>query len=167
MSQLSSKTSRATPGRSTSTTPASNEDCREPRRTGFASRSRRASLSLGRRHIDQTILMTNPLRSPGPAGDKDGSSARPGTALDNKPDASADDLNRAARINFRDYPSSTLVMLAALTSGVAWALYKWRGRKSAAQHAAPDGVAERKGPVAQVGIPGDEAPRAGTDRIAG
>ena len=50
-----------------------------------------------------------------------------------QPDAASDDFDRAARINFRDYPSSALVVLAALSSGLAWMAYKWLGKKGAAR----------------------------------
>lgn len=61
-----------------------------------------------------------------------------------EPEADLDDLDKAAHINFRDYPSSAMVVIAALISGVGWLLYKRRGRKSGAQaqHPASDGGAE-------------------------
>ena len=67
-----------------------------------------------------------------------------------RPDAVSDDFDRAARINFRDYPGSALVAIAAVTSGLAWLLYKRRGRKDAAQRASPDDVAESKGSALQM-----------------
>src|SRR5919112_5812522 len=39
---------------------------------------------------------------------------------DEQLDAGVDDFEKAARLSFRDYPSSSLVMLAALSSGVGW-----------------------------------------------
>ncbi|MCB5176165.1 MULTISPECIES: hypothetical protein [Microvirga] len=61
---------------------------------------------------------------------------------DDEPDAELDDFDKAARVNFRDYPSSAVVVLAALGSGLAWLMYKWRGKKSAARRAPPAGVSE-------------------------
>jgi hypothetical protein len=40
-----------------------------------------------------------------------------------------DELDMGKRINFRDYPSTGLVVLAALVSGVGWLAYKWAGGK--------------------------------------
>ncbi len=37
------------------------------------------------------------------------------TDKDEQPEAGLDDFDKAARLNFRDYPSTSLVMLAALT----------------------------------------------------
>ena len=59
---------------------------------------------------------------------------------DEQPDAGVDDFDKAARLSFRDYPSTSLVMLAALSSGLGWMLYKWRGRRRAGQRAVPDDV---------------------------
>jgi hypothetical protein len=66
-----------------------------------------------------------------------------------RPDTVPDDFDKAARINFRDYPSSALVAIAALTSGLAWLLYKRRSRKSATQPTNPDDIAAAKGSVQQ------------------
>ena len=57
---------------------------------------------------------------------------------DEQPEADLDDFDKAARLNFRDYPSTSLVMLAALSSGLGWVLYKWLGRERAGQPAGPD-----------------------------
>lgn len=40
-----------------------------------------------------------------------------------------DELDTTSRVNFRDYPSSGLVVIAAISSGLGWMLYKWLGRK--------------------------------------
>ena len=56
-----------------------------------------------------------------------------------------DDFDKAARLNFRDYPSTSLVMIAALSSGLGWMAYKWLGRKRAGQRAAPDDSGEKEG----------------------
>lgn len=45
---------------------------------------------------------------------------------ESEPEVGVDDSDEAARINFRDYPSSAVVVLAALGSGLAWLMYKWR-----------------------------------------
>jgi hypothetical protein len=66
-----------------------------------------------------------------------------------QPDAASDDFDKAARINFRDYPSSALVAIAALTSGLAWLLYKRRSRKSVTQPTNPDDIAVAKSSVQQ------------------
>jgi hypothetical protein len=63
-----------------------------------------------------------------------------------RPDLDSDDFDKAAGIDFRDYPSSALVAIAALASGLAWLLYKRRGRKSAAQRAGADDGAETEAP---------------------
>ncbi len=57
---------------------------------------------------------------------------------DRQPEAGLDEFEKAARLSFRDYPSSSLVMIAALSSGVGWMLYKWLGRKRAGQRPVPD-----------------------------
>lgn len=52
---------------------------------------------------------------------------------DGLPDDDLDDLNGTKRVNFRDYPSSGLVVIAALSSGLGWMLFKWLGKKRKAQ----------------------------------
>lgn len=47
------------------------------------------------------------------------------------------EFETASRVNFRDYPSSGLVVIAAISSGVGWMLYKWLGRKRKARQAVP------------------------------
>ena len=61
-----------------------------------------------------------------------------------------DDLDKAARLNFRDYPSTSLVMIAALSSGLGWMAYKWLSRKRAGQRAgsSESGETEGNGPRA-------------------
>jgi hypothetical protein len=59
---------------------------------------------------------------------------------DEQPDAGLDDFDKASRLNFRDYPSTSLVMIAALSSGLGWMAYKWLGRKRAGQRVASDGI---------------------------
>lgn len=53
-----------------------------------------------------------------------------------QPEAGLDELDRARRINFRDYPSSGLVVIAALSSGLGWMLFKWLGNKRKARQSA-------------------------------
>jgi hypothetical protein len=57
---------------------------------------------------------------------------------DEQPESDLEDLEQASRVNFRDYPSSALVMFAALSSGLGWMAYKWMGRKRKARNVAPD-----------------------------
>jgi hypothetical protein len=63
---------------------------------------------------------------------------------DKEPEAGLDDSEAAARINFRDYPSSAVVVIAALGSGLAWLIYRWRARKGAAEPVAGNGTAPVK-----------------------
>jgi hypothetical protein len=65
---------------------------------------------------------------------------------DKEPEGGLDDSEAAARINFRDYPSSAVVVLAALGSGLAWLIYKWRGRKGAGETVASNDTAQRLDP---------------------
>jgi hypothetical protein len=57
---------------------------------------------------------------------------------DEQPESDLEELEQASRVNFRDYPSSALVMFAALSSGLGWMAYKWMGRKRKARNTAPD-----------------------------
>ena len=63
---------------------------------------------------------------------------------DERPDDELEeDLDGSRRVNFRDYPSSGLVVIAALSSGLGWMLFKWLGRKRKSRSAAEsvaDGV---------------------------
>jgi hypothetical protein len=52
---------------------------------------------------------------------------------DQKTDEELDELDTASRVNFRDYPSSGLVVIAAVSSGLGWMLYRWLGRKRKAR----------------------------------
>ncbi len=60
------------------------------------------------------------------------------TDEDEQPDTGLNDFDKAARLNFRNYPSTSLVMIAALSSGLGWLAYKWLGRKRAGQRAVPN-----------------------------
>ncbi len=42
------------------------------------------------------------------------------TDEDEQSDAGLDDFDKASRLNFRDYPSTSLVMIAALSSAQGW-----------------------------------------------
>src|ERR687893_481831 len=59
-----------------------------------------------------------------------------------QPDAWVDDFDRASRLNFRDYPSTSLVMIAALSSGLGWMAYKWLGWRRTDQRPVPGGRRE-------------------------
>jgi hypothetical protein len=75
---------------------------------------------------------------------------------DEQPDAGLDDFDKAARLNFRDYPSTSLVMIAALSSGLGWMAYKWLGRKRAGQRAVPnDAGGETEGKAQEPNPPAD------------
>jgi hypothetical protein len=52
---------------------------------------------------------------------------------DQQHDEELDELDTSSRINFRDYPSSGLVVIAAISSGLGWMMYKWLGRKRKAR----------------------------------
>jgi hypothetical protein len=77
------------------------------------------------------------------------------TDKDEEPDAGLDDFDKAARLSFRDYPSTSLVMLAALSSGLGWVLYKWLARKQAGQRAVADDGGETVGITPEAGPPAD------------
>jgi hypothetical protein len=71
-----------------------------------------------------------------------------------EPDAGVDDLDKAAHLNFRDYPSTSLVMLAARSSGLGWMLYKWLGRRRSGQRAvSADNGVETVGVAPEAGPP--------------
>ena len=59
--------------------------------------------------------------------------AHPLPETDQQIDEELDELDTASRVNFRDYPSSGLVVIAAISSGLGWMLYKWLGRKRKAR----------------------------------
>jgi hypothetical protein len=56
---------------------------------------------------------------------------------DEQPEDELEELNGTKRVNFRDYPSSGLVVIAALSSGLGWMLFKWLGKKRKARNGAP------------------------------
>jgi hypothetical protein len=56
---------------------------------------------------------------------------------DEQPELDLENLEQESRVNFRDYPSSALVVFAALSSGVGWMLYKWMGRRRKGRNTPP------------------------------
>jgi hypothetical protein len=68
-----------------------------------------------------------------------------------------DEFEPAGRVNFRDYPSSGLVVIAAVSSGLGWMLYKWLGRKRKAKKAAPTAAAPASRPTSQTDPSGGES----------
>jgi hypothetical protein len=50
-----------------------------------------------------------------------------------------DDLGPGKRINFREYPSTGIVVLAAIVSGLGWLVYKWSDGKRVGRSTAPKG----------------------------
>jgi hypothetical protein len=83
------------------------------------------------------------------------------TDEDEQPDIGLDDFEKAARLSFRDYPSTSLVMIAALSSGLGWMLYKWMGRKRAGQPTVPDSGGETKGGSSEAAPPAVGSARGG------
>ncbi|MGO4526017.1 hypothetical protein AB4097_14255 [Microvirga sp. 2MCAF35] len=71
---------------------------------------------------------------------------------DNQPEDELEELNGTKRINFRDYPSSGLVVIAALSSGLGWMLFKWLGKKRKT----------RNGTATEGGAPPSARPEAGS-----
>ncbi len=73
-----------------------------------------------------------------------------------QPEDGLDDLEKESRVNFRDYPSSGLVVIAALSSGLGWMLFKWLGKKRKARNTAPAQDEAEKSPNPQPGSPNDQ-----------
>jgi hypothetical protein len=67
-----------------------------------------------------------------------------------------DEFESSSRVNFRDYPSSGLVVIAAVSSGLGWMLYKWLGRKRKAPKAAAGEPVEPSSPATQTEQPADK-----------
>ena len=63
---------------------------------------------------------------------------------DEETDLVHDDFDKASRVNFREYPSTALLVVGALSSGLALMLYKWLGKKNVAQQATRDNAGEDK-----------------------
>ncbi len=68
-----------------------------------------------------------------------------------------DELDTTSRVNFRDYPSSGLVVIAAVSSGLGWMLYKWLGRKRKGRSDAAGGSEPADGPSHGTEQPADES----------
>jgi hypothetical protein len=75
--------------------------------------------------------------SGGPISDLSPTEARFMPEIDEEPADDLEDLETTGKVNFRDYPSSGLVVIAALSSGLGFMLYKWLGRKRRAGQAGP------------------------------
>ncbi|KLK93625.1 hypothetical protein AA309_08200 [Microvirga vignae] len=62
------------------------------------------------------------------------------SSRDDEPKSDLDDeLGSRKRISFRDYPSTGVVVLAAIVSGLGWLVYKWSDGKRVGQSNAPKG----------------------------
>ena len=75
---------------------------------------------------------------------------------DQQTDEELDELDPASRVNFRDYPSSGLVVVAAISSGLGWMLYKWLGRKRKARSNAADASAHANVTSQSTDLPADK-----------
>lgn len=67
-----------------------------------------------------------------------------------------EELNDTKRVNFRDYPSSGLVVIAALSSGLGWMLFKWLGKKRKARDDIPAEDRPATGSPSEPGPPDDQ-----------
>jgi hypothetical protein len=76
---------------------------------------------------------------------------------DQQSDRELDELDTAGRVNFRDYPSSGLVVIAAISSGLGWMLYKWLGRKRKARGDAADVSTQTNVSSQQMDQPSDKS----------
>jgi hypothetical protein len=77
---------------------------------------------------------------------------------DKQTDAESDELDTTSRVNFRDYPSSGLVVIAAISSGLGWMMYRWLGRKRKARSEAADTTARVDAPPHTAIQPADKTP---------
>ncbi|MBF9195692.1 hypothetical protein [Microvirga terrestris] len=77
---------------------------------------------------------------------------------DQQTDKDLDELDTASHVNFRDYPSSGLVVIAAISSGLGWMLYKWLGRKRKARSDASDELAQPEVTSPPAVLPVDKKP---------
>jgi hypothetical protein len=75
---------------------------------------------------------------------------------DKQTDEELDEFGTAGRVNFRDYPSSGLVVIAAVSSGLGWMLYRWLGRKRKAHSDAADAPAQTNAPSHTASQPVDK-----------
>ena len=78
---------------------------------------------------------------------------------DQQTDEELDELDPASSVNFRDYPSSGLVVVAAISSGLGWMLYKWLGRKRKARSNAADASVQANITPRSTNPPADKAPQ--------
>lgn len=79
---------------------------------------------------------------------------------DEQPEGSFDELENAKGINFRDYPSSGLVVVAAaLSSGLGWMLYKWVGRKRSARSDTSEAAQKSADPASKPDLPENDQDR--------
>jgi hypothetical protein len=76
---------------------------------------------------------------------------------DDQPDNELDELEKAGRLNFRDYPSSGLVVIAALSSGLGWMLFKWLGKKRKGRSPAQAESSAEKNPTPEANSAGDQS----------
>jgi hypothetical protein len=77
---------------------------------------------------------------------------------DQQTDEELEELDPASRVNFRDYPSSGLVVVAAISSGLGWMLYKWLGRKRKARSNAVDASTQANVTSQSTNLPADQKP---------
>ncbi|WP_201861596.1 hypothetical protein [Microvirga soli] len=77
---------------------------------------------------------------------------------DQQTDKELDELDPASRVNFRDYPSSGLVVVAAISSGLGWMLYRWLGRKRKARSNVADASAHANVTSQSTDLPADKKP---------
>jgi hypothetical protein len=77
---------------------------------------------------------------------------------DQQTDEELDELDPASRVNFRDYPSSGLVVVAAISSGLGWMLYKWLGRRRRARSNTADASAQANITSPSTKLPADKKP---------
>ncbi|PVE20285.1 hypothetical protein DC522_33255 [Microvirga sp. KLBC 81] len=78
---------------------------------------------------------------------------------DDEPNLDIDnELRTGRRISFRDYPSTGLVVLAALVSGLGWLVYRWSEGKRAGQSTASNKLQEAQadGVVPKTPVPEDK-----------
>ncbi len=74
-----------------------------------------------------------------------------------QPEDALDEFEKSSRVNFRDYPSSGLVVIAALSSGLGWMLFKWLGKKRKERHATSADDTAKEGPDPQTDLPRDQS----------
>jgi hypothetical protein len=77
---------------------------------------------------------------------------------DQQTDKDLDELDNTSHVNFRDYPSSGLVVIAAISSGLGWMLYKWLGRKRKARSDASEAPAQADVTSLPEDLPVDKKP---------